>query len=1032
MPIYTSELKNNTLVHQTGTGSTMGSGFTFTVENDRNGWSARSANGGFVLGNTGVAIPTGTGAYFIRLSNETLKLNSGNEISSGSIVTVTFWAIAPGTNYTTGNGFSAGAEESPDTNEGIKLEFHDDTDFGSGTDVVAALFQRSTTNLNDGSFSNLSSNGFIQVNGAELPEYSGTPPDTNVALHAYRITFTVPGSGAGFYRLRRQGAAGAIDDVFIYDLKVQIVGGGHSEGILSATDDVILHIDSDSGSVNSTSKVVVKAGSAGTEVAEINESGDLQIDGDLTVSGGEVNGVTIATNSLTLGNGATIVNTDANLLTIAERKVIFTSATMSHPVVELTNTANDATGPNLRLVNDRGSNAGVANDVAGRIDFFAKDAAQDWIETSEIVSRIKSVTNGEEGGSLTISVAEHDGGLTAGLVIEDGDQNGELDVTIGAGAASLTTVTGALTVSGGAITGNGSGITTLNASNISSGTINSARLPATIAADTTGTADQANDVYISNDDDDDATRYITFVDNSTSGYKRLSEDDALTYNPANNVLTAVTFSGALSGNATTATTLATARTIDITGDITATAVAFDGSADIAISAQVNNNSHTHTSANISDATSANTANMIVERDGSGNFSAGTITADLSGTATQINCTTVNDNDTCYVVFVEGSGNRAPQVDGDLNYNPQNMQLNVNGLVYSNFVVRDNQDEGIRGVKGSGSNAAGGNLRVMGGPSTGTGDGGYIYFQTTDGGSSGSSLNSYTTHMTIADNGKINVGKSAASNIGKGDFVVRQANDPNFNGGDILANDDGFVIADAEGTEHYRFVIGQNGNLWVGGGDHTLANSTNQSDAQGMIIKNRDSFTTMNFTGQHRCKTAEISDDWENLEGMIVVASGDYSNTDKLIRNKITINESQPVVSLARERNDKRVFGVYSGEEDLLGGSTRTYNAGGLFTAVIEEADEDDRDRYYINSLGEGGIWVSNINGNFENGDYITTCEIPGIGMKQDDDLFHNYTVGKITMNCDFDLNSTKYKCVEVHREGQTYKKAFVGCTYHCG
>ena len=31
------------------------------------------------------------------------------------------------------------------------------------------------------------------------------------------------------------------------------------------------------------------------------------------------------------------------------------------------------------------------------------------------------------------------------------------------------------------------------------------------------------------------------------------------------------------------------------------------------------------------------------------------------------------------------------------------------------------------------------------------------------------------------------------------------------------------------------------------------------------------------------------------------------------------------------------------------------------------------------------------------------------GEKQDDDLLHNYTVAKI-YNCDFDINSTKYKC----------------------
>ena len=53
-------------------------------------------------------------------------------------------------------------------------------------------------------------------------------------------------------------------------------------------------------------------------------------------------------------------------------------------------------------------------------------------------------------------------------------------------------------------------------------------------------------------------------------------------------------------------------------------------------------------------------------------------------------------------------------------------------------------------------------------------------------------------------------------------------------------------------------------------------------------------------------------------------------------------------------------------------------------------------------------------------------------MKQDDDLLHNYTVAKITCDCDFDLNSQLYTCEEFQWEGQTYRKAFVGCTYHCG
>jgi hypothetical protein len=94
---------------------------------------------------------------------------------------------------------------------------------------------------------------------------------------------------------------------------------------------------------------------------------------------------------------------------------------------------------------------------------------------------------------------------------------------------------------------------------------------------------------------------------------------------------ATTFTGSLTGNAATATKLATTRTFSLTTDVTGSAT-FDGTGNCAITATVVDNSHNHTSANISDATNLNTANMIVKRDGSGNFSAGTITAALTGHA----------------------------------------------------------------------------------------------------------------------------------------------------------------------------------------------------------------------------------------------------------------------------------------------------------------------------------------------------------------------------------------------------------------
>jgi hypothetical protein len=115
-----------------------------------------------------------------------------------------------------------------------------------------------------------------------------------------------------------------------------------------------------------------------------------------------------------------------------------------------------------------------------------------------------------------------------------------------------------------------------------------------------------------------------------------------------------------------------------------------------------------------------------------------------------------------------------------------------------------------------------------------------------------------------------------------------------------------------------------------------------------------------------------------------------------------------MIELSRKKKDKRVFGV-------MGSPTR-------YTPRVE--------RLIVNSLGEGGIWVSNSNGNIENGDYITSSDHLGYGEKQDDDLLHNYTVAKATIDCNFELNSPYYYCFEL--EGTNYRIAFIACTYHCG
>ena len=69
-----------------------------------------------------------------------------------------------------------------------------------------------------------------------------------------------------------------------------------------------------------------------------------------------------------------------------------------------------------------------------------------------------------------------------------------------------------------------------------------------------GSANITVEAYVENDNTTNATRYITFVDNSTAAFKRLNEDSSLTYNPSTNRLTAGSFAG--DGSALTGVTSA--------------------------------------------------------------------------------------------------------------------------------------------------------------------------------------------------------------------------------------------------------------------------------------------------------------------------------------------------------------------------------------------------------------------------------------------------------------------------------------------
>jgi hypothetical protein len=180
------------------------------------------------------------------------------------------------------------------------------------------------------------------------------------------------------------------------------------------------------------------------------------------------------------------------------------------------------------------------------------------------------------------------------------------------------------------------------------------------------------------------------------------------------------------------------------------------------------------------------------------------------------------------------------------------------------------------------------------------------------------------------------------------------------------------------------------------------------------FENDDAGTGTFFTGQHRnIVNRNIT---QNEIGLIV------SSTDRIInvdgRLMPSINESLPFCQITNIDNDKKVFGVISDREDE---DEYRSTGTGSFKTTTRKAYRNDR-RMYINSVGEGAMWVSNKNGSIEIGDYISSSSVNGYGMKQtlEENRLMNYTVAKVTCDCDFSLTKiVKQKLKTVTITGTT-------------
>jgi hypothetical protein len=118
----------------------------------------------------------------------------------------------------------------------------------------------------------------------------------------------------------------------------------------------------------------------------------------------------------------------------------------------------------------------------------------------------------------------------------------------------------------------------------------------------------------------------------------------------------------------------------------------------------------------------------------------------------------------------------------------------------------------------------------------------------------------------------------------------------------------------------------------------------------------------------RSKTT-VSNAWgQNIAGRIVSANANAHKTN-----------ATPIVALSNVYADKTWYGVVSNKT----------------------TDTNDYDTL-VDTRGDTQIWVTDTGGSLESGDLVTTSNVaPGYAQKQGHGALMNYTVAKVTQDCDF-------------------------------
>ncbi len=164
-----------------------------------------------------------------------------------------------------------------------------------------------------------------------------------------------------------------------------------------------------------------------------------------------------------------------------------------------------------------------------------------------------------------------------------------------------------------------------------------------------------------------------------------------------------------------------------------------------------------------------------------------------------------------------------------------------------------------------------------------------------------------------------------------------------------------------------------------------------------------------FTGGHEVR---LADDIGKVEpGLVVSVTGNAEVREE--NGAVNLSSTLPTVTLSNQAEDPMVFGVLVAESELSDDHWYAPGDGERFATV--------------NALGEGRVWVTDVNGPVRAGDYLTTSDVPGHAQRQGDGILRNYTLGKVIETVDWQ-NVTE----TVEHKSVPHKRALLAVVYTSG